>query len=400
MTLTALSRRYRLTVLGMNSGTSADGVDLSVLRFTTNPSGPAIRFVAGHMVRYPKALRTAVLSAASMASADIGSILHLDNALGQFYGRTAEALMLKLRRQGIAIDAVASHGQTVRHLPRKISFAGYRVNGTMQLGSLDCIAVATGLPVVGDFRQADIALGHEGAPITVAAMAKLFGHPQESRVIVNIGGMANFFYFPSDRSGLDVQAADTGPGNVLCDLLASRLFGKSYDSRGHFAMRGAVSERLLSILLSHGFFGGRRMSTGREEFGPALIADIVKIGRRLRLAKYDLMATAAELTVARIYTRLKPIVQRDRRVDKLYLTGGGVHNAYFKRRLAELFPGLSIESISSLGIDPGLVEASSYAAMGYACLRSEPLQTRFVPGQKQRMLPVLGKIVQPPTRMA
>ena len=112
------------------------------------------------------------------------------------------------------------------------------------------------------------------------------------------------------------------------------------------------------------------------------------------------MATAAELTVIRIQTRLQVLVRQDHRINKLYLTGGGVHNAYFRRRLAELFPELAIDSVSSLGVDPDLVEASAYAVMGYACLRSKPLRTRFVPGQRQDIVPVLGKIVQPPTKMA
>jgi anhydro-N-acetylmuramic acid kinase len=400
MPLRDLISRRNLTILGMNSGTSADGLDLAVVRFTRNRDGLRSRFIAGRTVRYPKALRAVILKGMSAEQQAVAELVYLDSAIGQFFGRTAAEYLKELRARGIRVDALASHGQTIRHLPQIVGYAGFRAHGTLQLGSLDCIAAATGKVVVGDFRQADVALGNEGAPITVAAMALLFGSAAESRLILNLGGMANFFHIPRGCRTGDIQAADIGPGNVLCDLLAEQLFGRRYDAGGRLAMRGKVSPRLLSVLRHHRFFTGRQMSTGREDFGQPMVERMRSVGAKLRLDHHDVMATAAELTVSAVGARLRPLVEQDRYVTKLYLTGGGVYNRYFREGLARQLPGLTIASVEELGIDPDLVEASAYAAMACACLGSEPLPTVFVTGRRQKLQPVLGKIVQPPTKKA
>ncbi|MEW5796201.1 MAG: anhydro-N-acetylmuramic acid kinase, partial [Candidatus Zixiibacteriota bacterium] len=288
------------------------------------------------------------------------------------------------------------HGQTVRHLPRKTRFAGYLVNGTMQLGSLEQIAAHTRRIVVGDFRQADIALGNEGAPITGAAMHRLFAAVEESRLIVNIGGMSNFFYFPGRKARRAPAAADCGPGNSLCDILASRLFGVPFDRGGKLARSGRTSQRLLTLLLGQPYFKRGARSTGREEFGQRLADRLIAAGRKLRLEKADILATAAELTVCAISRSLRPFIRRDRTVRSLYLTGGGVHNRFFVERLRGLSDSLAVESIAALGYDSDLVEASAYAVMGEAALRGEALPTRFGSGMRKPHRPVLGRIVQPP----
>ncbi|PWB68026.1 anhydro-N-acetylmuramic acid kinase, partial [candidate division GN15 bacterium] len=218
MSLRQLLARKRMVILGLNSGTSADGLDLAVLEISPSHVTPA-KYLAGKCVAYPPHLRDAVLTLSDAHTADLNHLVYLDHALGEFYGTAAARFQAWLSHRGITIDAIGSHGQTVRHLPAPTTFLGRRVHGTLQIGSLEMIATLTGKPVIGDFRQADVALGHEGAPITVAAMARLFGHPSRSRLIVNIGGMANYFYFPAGFDVSEIRAADTGPGNVLSDLL-------------------------------------------------------------------------------------------------------------------------------------------------------------------------------------
>lgn len=400
MPLAELIGRNELTILGMNSGTSADGLDLAVIRFSRTGTKIRSKFLAGRTVRYPQPLRAAMLKAMAAEQLPVADMVRLDNGLGQFFGRSAAAYLKMLQTKGIRVDAIGSHGQTVRHVPRKAGYAGFRTHGTLQLGSLDGIAAATGKVVVGDFRQADVALGNEGAPITVAAMATLFGSTAESRLILNLGGMANFFYFPCGHGTSDILAADIGPGNVLCDLLADRLFARRYDAGGKLALKGMVSRHLLAQLRKHRFFRNRRVSTGREEFGPKLVEQILFDGKRLHLDRFDMLTTATELTVDAVGAKLRPLAAQDRRLTKLYLTGGGVHNRYFREGLARQLPQLTVASVGELGIDPDLVEASAYAAMTYACLRSEPLPTLFVAGRRQKRQPVLGKIVQPPTKKA
>lgn len=394
--LKRLLNKKKLVVLGLNSGTSADALDLAALRIERRGRKITVRFLDGAVRRYPERLRQATLEAADSSHCNPDKLVLLHNSLGAFYGREADKYIRKLGLKGISVDLVASHGQTVRHLPQKVRTAGFAVNGSLQLGSLDRIAAATGKMVVGDFRQADIALGHEGAPITVAAMSRLFAHPNESRMILNIGGMSNFFYLPTARSGFCTQAADCGPGNSLLDLLSKKLYGEKYDRHGRRALAGEISQRLLSILLAEPFFSGKARSTGREAFGDQLADRMITVGKKLKLRAEDLMATAAELTVTAIVYGIEKLLVRDHNVTKLYLTGGGLKNRFLRRRLAEVFDDLEVGSISELGVDPDLVEAAAYAVMGEACLRSESLPTVFDQSGRQKRQPVLGLIAQPP----
>ena len=398
MTLLRLLQKKRLVVLGLNSGTSADGLDLSAIRIDRTRGRIAVSCLAGSQRRYPAALREMILSLADSRTTSFDEHVCLDQALGQFYGRAAAAFIRRLEKKGVRVDAIASHGQTVRHLPSARKWAGFVVRGSLQLGSLEQIASHTSRVTIGDFRQADIALGHEGAPITTPAMERLFARSEESRLIVNLGGMSNFFYFPAKRSGLAPAAADCGPGNSLSDVLCQRLFGERFDRGGRRAGSGAVSHRLLALLQAEPFFAGRTVSTGREAFGGELIDRILKLSNKLRLAPADVLATAAELTPVAIAGSVGMFVKRDRRIGKLYLTGGGLRNRFFVRRLRELLTGLEVVSIATLGFNPDLVEASAYAVMGEATLRSEGLTTRYGRRSRQLCRPVLGRIVQPPVR--
>lgn len=397
MSLTALLGRKKLTVLGLNSGTSADGLDMAALCLARTAGRPKIEFLAGSQKRYPEPLRELVLATADAPQVPPDQLIHLDQLLGQFYARSAKQYIAQLVKQGIKIDAIASHGQTVRHLPALVKQIGFEVRGTLQLGALEQIAAASGLITVGDFRQADIAAGNEGAPITVAAVARLFGDNKEPRLIVNIGGMSNFFYLPAKAKPEQIRAADCGPGNILSDLLCQRLTGERYDLYGRRAAAGSPSERLWHLLMGEAFFKGGTVSTGREMFGPAMVEKMLSFGERFKLGSDDLIATAAELTVRSIAGTVHPLFESDKTLSSLYLTGGGQRNRFFVRRLKELLDGVEVVSIVELGYEPSLVEAASYAVLGEACLRSEALPTRF-DGRRQRLTPVLGRIVQPPQR--
>lgn len=397
MTLPGLLHRKQLVVLGLNSGTSADGLDLAALRLVRRGRKVSVAFLAGSERTYPPAIRDAVLAAADATTLPPDQIVYLDQLLGRFYARTARQFIMRLAKRGIKVDAVASHGQTVRHLPKPTEVAGFRVHGTMQLGSPEQIATVTGLVTVGDFRQADVAAGNEGAPITVAAVARLFGHPKEARLIVNIGGMSNFFYIPAGANPARIRAADCGPGNSLSDLLSRKLHGCKYDHQGQKAAAGTPSERLYHLLTAESFFNGGTKSTGREVFGAAMADKMLAFSKQFDLKPDDLLATAGELTVRSIAARVRPLFDNDKTLRSLYLTGGGEHNRFFVRRLKKLLGGPDVVSIRKLGFDPKLVEAASYAVLGEACLRSEPLPTRF-DGRPQKVMPVLGRIVQPPQK--
>ena len=309
----------------------------------------------------------------------------------------AEPPRLFWRQTGTRIDLVSSHGQTVQHLPRQLAKSGRRTSGTLQIGNLEAIAVHTGCVTVGDVRQADIALGGEGAPITVAAMARLFEDPKEARLIVNIGGVANYFYLPARARYDGIKAADCGPGNMLIDALTARLYQRPYDRNGSLARRGRISEPVVKELLAYVARSRRgRRSAGREEFGQPLLNRLLTLGNKRKLSDRDLIATASELTVRTIVRSVGPIVRRESRLPKLYLTGGGAHNKFICDRLSAHLPMLPVSAIDTLGLPAGLVEAAAFAVLGEAALRSEALPTRFDGTTRQTSWPVSGRIVQPP----
>jgi anhydro-N-acetylmuramic acid kinase len=227
-------------------------------------------------------------------------------------------------------------------------------------------------------------------------MARLFALPRHSQMIINIGGMSNFFYFPSGQSGKRTQAADCGPGNSLLDILSNELYGEKFDRNGRHALAGNVSRRLLSVLLAEPFFSGNDVSTGREAFGDRLARKILSLGRKLKLTADDLLATTSELTVMAIVHRIGKLVAGDPGLTKLCLTGGGLRNRFLRRRLAEIFYDREVCSVSELGIPADLVEAAAYAVMGEACLRSESLPAVFGGSGRQKRQPVLGVLAQPP----
>lgn len=397
MCLPRIVNRKQLTLLGLNSGTSADGLDMAVVKIRRSTRGVSVKYVEGCERKFSSALRDQVHQVADSDVVTLEDVIELDNLLGEFFGRTAKSYLKQMERRGVEVDVVASHGQTVRHRPKKVRRLGKWIHGTMQLGSLDRIAAATGRVTVGDFRQADIAVGNEGAPITTGAMQRLFADKQHSRLMVNIGGMANYFYFPAKDSPLKMSAADCGPGNSLCDLLSSRLFSQAHDSAGRIATSGHVNDELLALLTADDFFSGRMVSTGRERFGLAMAESIIAFGRWYRAEKADLMRTAAELTVWSVARKLRPMARRDHTLTNLYLTGGGRRNIFFVRRLGQLLPELTIRSADELGLDADFIEAAAYAVMGEACLRGEALPAK-TNKQASRTRPVLGRIAQPPHR--
>jgi anhydro-N-acetylmuramic acid kinase len=393
MSLARTIRKKQLTLLGLNSGTSADGLDMAVVRIRRSDNTVRVKFLAGCERRFSPALRELVLKTADAETVGLEELIELDALLGDFFGRTARSFLRQLNERGVKVDVVASHGQTVRHCPRKVRRLGRWLRGTMQLGSLDRVAGVTGRLTVGDFRQADVAIGGEGAPITTNGMLRLFGDPRRSRLIVNIGGMANYFYFPAKSVGAEVSAADCGPGNSLIDTLCARLFDRPRDTGGRIAASGLVNEELLTLLLADEFFHGRTVSTGRERFGVAMAESIVAFGRRHRLAKADLVATAAELTAQSVAKKLRPLIRRDRGLTSLYLTGGGRRNIFLVERLGRLLSDVTIRMADDLGVDADFIEAAAYAVMGEACLRSEALPASTV---SAGVRPVLGRIAQPP----
>lgn len=373
------------TVVGLMSGTSADGIDAALVEIEGCGVETKARLLRHHHVPYPADVRAAVLAACE-STARLRAAARLDVQLGALF---ADAALAVIREHGTkSVDAIASHGQTVYHLPRRGS-AGV----TVQLGDPSVIAERTGVTVVADFRRGDMAAGGEGAPLVSFADFVLFRSDQATRAVQNIGGIANVTVLPRGGGLDDVIAFDTGPGNSVIDGVVSvatdgRL---TFDQDGTMAASGSPHEGLIGWLMEHPFF--RRpppKSTGREDFGREFTARLIDRGRELGLDDADLAATATALTAASIAAAYRNFMLPEHRIDEVILGGGGSLNPTLVRMIADRLPGVTVRPHEDFGIPAQAKEALAFAILGHQTLMGQPANLPKATGARHPV--VLGVI--------
>ena len=341
--------------MGLMSGTSADGIDAVLLEF-----GPEPRLAATHFTPYAESLRERVRRVASgrYAADALDEAGSLDTELGELFAAAALALLEKSSTAKERVRAIGSHGQTLRHRPRLAH------PFTSQIADPNVIAARTGITVVADFRRRDVALGGQGAPLLPAFHRAAFGHNTEERVVVNVGGIANVTLL-SPQGG--VRGFDTGPGNVLMDLVAREELGQPHDADGRAASLGKPDAALLTALTQDPYFHQPPpKSTGPEHFNKGWLETGLD-GRKLKTE--DLLATLAELTANTVAGAVQAYASRAR---QLYVCGGGAHNVHLMARLAAALPEAKVESTVALGIHPDWVEAAGFAWLARETLASRP----------------------------
>jgi len=362
-----LARREHL-VVGLMTGTSADAVDAALVRFTGTGLESTHEVVASRESRLDPALRREVLEVASAPQVPLERLMRLDAALGELY---AAAVLELIAASGLAagqVSAIGSHGQTVRHVPRN---EGGGQALTLQIGSAAVLAERTGLTVVSDFRARDVAAGGEGAPLVPLVDWWLFRSPVESRVLLNLGGMANVTFLPQGGALADVVAFDTGPGNAILDALAGLASGDqaTHDQGGASALRGQVNQGLLDELLADPFFElPPPRSTGRERFGAPYAKRVRERGRELGLSDDDLMATAVELTAASVAQSIARFIAHRTPVQAVIASGGGVHNPALMGSLSRRLGPARLERSDDHGVPAGIKEALAFAFLAHQTL--------------------------------
>lgn len=360
--------------IGLISGTSSDGVDAVLMELA-----PAPRLRHSHFLPYPDALRERLLAfAAEQYTGDpIDQLGTLDHELGELFAQAAIALLKNAGLEPVAVRAIGSHGQTVRHHP------GGAHPFSLQIADPNIIAARTGITTVADFRRRDLALAGEGAPLVPAFHAAVFSDPQETRTVVNIGGIANLTFLPASNG--NVIGFDTGPGNVLMDWWSREHLHAPFDKNGEFAASGEVNSKLLEALLTDDYF--RRQppkSTGPEYFSPAWFLQKAK---NFTSPPADIMATFCELTACSIATSVIACVPRTQRV---LLCGGGSHNAHLRKRLAARLLACELQSTADFGISSDWVEAAAFAWLARETLAGRPGNLPAVTGAREPA--VLGAV--------
>jgi anhydro-N-acetylmuramic acid kinase len=381
-----------MNVIGLMSGTSADGVDAALVAIGAGAERPALRLLAFETFPYPPGLRARILAVASGGSTE--EVCHLNAYLGELFADAADGIALKAGVALSAVDLIGSHGQTIHHLPVPTLDGAHRVRSTLQIGEPAVIAERTGVTTVADFRPRDMAAGGEGAPLTPLVHHLLFAHPNRGRVILNLGGIANVTVLPAGEGADAVIGFDTGPANVLLDefVRTAGLADCGYDAGGRLAATGTPVPEILEDLLQHPFIlRAPPKSTGRETFNPAFVAALRDRMARSGTSAVDGLATLAAFTVHSVSRNLRAFVFPSAAIREVVVMGGGAENATIMRGLAGALPEREVLPAEALGVPGRAVEAMAFAALAYLTATGRPGNLPRVTGAGD--LRVLGCIV-------
>ena len=378
-----------MTVAGIMSGTSADGIDVAVVRIDPGRLRPKLTLLAHEGFAFPAALRRAVLAAMNAASTSTAELARLNWRLGIAY---AEAVQVIVKKHSAKLDLIGCHGQTLYHQARAGSYAGRRFACTWQAGEAQVIAAALGVPVVSNFRPADMLAGGLGAPLVPLLDCVLFSHPKRGRVLQNIGGIANLTAIPAGAGANALIAFDTGPGNMVIDALMMELFGKRFDRSGRIAATGKVIAPALSAALRNPFFQLKPpRAAGREEFGREYAAKFLALCKRHSNNPEDAIATSTALTVETIAESYRRFALRKMRggdnrssgVDYI-VSGGGARNHTLMAMLAQRLEPLGCELAASedFGIPVEAKEAAAFALLAWQTWHRMPGNVPAATGAK------------------
>jgi anhydro-N-acetylmuramic acid kinase len=411
MTPVKTTSKKEMIVAGVMSGTSADGINVAFVRFRDPASvrtvkaksshrlgtairGGAIELLAHAEFPYPKPVRAAVLAAMNAPAANVADLSRLNFLLGELY---ADALINAHRQFRIKANLIGCHGQTLYHQGEPANFLGRNIAATWQTGEASVIAARTGVPVVSDFRPADIAVRGKGAPLVPFLDYMLFRDAHIGRLVQNIGGIANLTSIPAHAAATDVIAFDTGPGNMVIDAVAEKLFGRAFDRDGRIAASGKVLDHVIDKILRRDFFRRKPPKTaGREEFGRDFVEEFLRACGRCD--KEDAVATATALTARSIADAISRHVLRilsPQKEREMILSGGGAKNstlvAMLKRELEPL--GIRLRLSGEFGIPSEAKEAIAFAVLAYETWNGRPSNLPSASGATRPA--VLGKISYP-----
>jgi anhydro-N-acetylmuramic acid kinase len=376
-------------VAGVMSGTSCDGINVALVKITADIGGqPRLKLVGDAQFSYPKPVRDAVLAAMNSTHARVADLARLNFLLAELY---AGAVITTQRRFRVKIQLAGCHGQTLYHQSEAAKVLGRKLAVTWQVGDGSVIAARIGVPVVSDFRPADMAAGGKGAPLVPFLDYCLFHDRRIGRIVQNIGGIANLTAIPAGASPEKVTAFDTGPGNMVIDALTELLFRKPFDRDGVIAASGTVLDRVVSDVMRSSYFRSKPPKTaGREEFGREFVQLFLrKCGRA---DKRNVIATATALTAHSIKDGLRRFVLNRGTYKEFIVSGGGTNNPTLLAQLANLLAPLGLQPRLSdeFGIPSESKEAVAFALLAYQTWNRKPSNIPGATGAKRPA--ILGKV--------
>jgi anhydro-N-acetylmuramic acid kinase len=392
--LSAIAQKSQRSIIGLMSGTSVDGLDIALCHISGSGHNTNIQLAAFETIAYDPDFKAEIKSVFSIKEVSLEKL----TLLNPWVAIQQSAMILSfLKEHGIdkkEVDIIASHGQTIYHAPKALHGHEKFSNATLQIGDGDHMAVATGIITISDFRQKHIAAGGEGAPLAVYGDYFIFSKKDEDRIMLNMGGIANFTFLSGSMNADLIFSTDTGPGNTMMDALMQQHFpGKYFDEDATVAKQGTVNTALLKALKNHSFFEQSfPKTTGPELFNLSYLEAAKQRAGVTELSVYDAMATLNLFSAETIAEAVQKTMKQNNSFI-IYASGGGMHNPLLMQNIQQLLPGVSIQLTSKLGIHPDAKEAVLFAVLANECVAGGTVQ--FSKSLKGIPSTTMGKISFP-----
>lgn len=381
-------------VCGVMSGTSLDGIDVAFVRITGYGESTEVQPAAFEEIPFDDGIRSIIKKNSSPDTSSVDEICYLNALLGHVYADAIRSCAAKHSIDLPSVHLIGLHGQTIHHLPTAHERFGYSVRSTLQIGNGATLAALIGIPVISDFRSADMALDGQGAPLVPYVDWILFRSAERDRVLLNVGGIANITVLKRGCAQDDVVAFDTGPGNMVIDNLMQHYFHRAYDTDGEIALQGRVHDEMLSSLVQHEYFSRPiPKSTGREMFGEKYTRTIIRLAEeKFHLEPADIITTLTALTATSVAHSIRRCCV-DEASGEIFVSGGGAKNRAVLNFLSRQFLSTQISPIESAGISGAAKEAICFAVLAHEWLHGCETNLPSVTGAKRRT--VLGSLSIP-----
>lgn len=363
-----IAKKENRLIIGLMSGTSLDGLDVALCSFKGSGIDTEMELLQFETVVYEDDFKKEIKTIFSKKQIDLEKLTLLNAWVGTQHADMINVLLQKWNIKNSDIDIIASHGQTIYHAPKTLHGISKFSNATLQIGDGDHIAVKTGITTISDFRQKNIAAGGEGAPLAVYGDFILLSKVGEDRILLNIGGIANFTYLPGNKNADNIFCSDVGPGNTMMDAYMQHHFpGKYYDENATVALQGNIDEALLSTLKNHPFFiKDFPKTTGPELFNLNYLIAAQAKSNSNNLSVYDVMATLNKFSADMIVDAIQQTTANKKIV--VYSSGGGMHNPLLMQHVKEQLPEIDFKTTEELGINPDAKEAILFAVLANEAL--------------------------------
>jgi len=368
-----IAGKHERTIVGLMSGTSVDGLDIAVCKIAGSGNRTKITVTHHTTIPYDAAFKASIAQIFSIKNVNLEEVTLLHAHIARVHASMVLSALNSWGIQASSIDLLASHGQTIYHAPASMHPQSGYGNATLQIGDGDIISTTTGIITISDFRQKHIAAGGEGAPLALFGDTILFASETENRVLLNMGGIANFTYLPAGQTA-SIISTDVGPANTLIDsYVKANYAGLSFDANGEIASSGTINEAFVNAVLAHPFFSAAFPKTiGPELFNLNFIAAACKSAGIVTLAHQDMVASLSYVTARVITDGIHEIVGDTGKEIVIYASGGGIHNAYIMQQLQSLCPNALFKNLETLDVHPDAKEAVLFAILANEAVTGSP----------------------------